>query len=269
MTTSREHTFTGTRGANVAREWPHADPRYLAILVHGYGEHIGRYEWVAGTLVRHGAAVYGVDHLGHGRSAGERVLVEDFEDIVTDVHTLRRRAEADHPGVPVVVIGHSMGGMIAARYAQRHGAGLTALVLSGPVLGEWEPVPALLALDEIPDVPIDPATLSRDLSVGDAYAADPLVWHGPFKRSTLEAFAATLAAIAEGGSLGALPTLWVHGADDLLVPLSGSRAGVEAIRGDDFTERIYPEARHEVFNEINKEEVLADVAAFIDRALKR
>ncbi|MFG3436180.1 alpha/beta hydrolase [Nonomuraea sp. NPDC047897] len=269
MTTSREHTFTGTRGTNVARRWPHDHPRYLALLVHGYGEHIGRYEGVAGTLVRHGAAVYGVDHLGHGKSAGERVLVEDFEDVVTDVHTLRRLAEADHPGRPVVMIGHSMGGMIAARYAQRHGAGLTALVLSGPVLGEWEPVPALLALDEIPDVPIDPATLSRDLSVGEAYAADPLVWHGPFKRPTLEAFATTLAAIAEGGTLGTLPTLWVHGADDRLVPADGSRAGVEAVRGDDFTERIYPQARHEVFNETNREEVLADVTAFIDRVLRR
>ncbi|SEN14263.1 alpha/beta hydrolase [Nonomuraea pusilla] len=267
MAESREHTFTGTRGLNVVREWPRDDPRYLAILVHGYGEHIGRYEHVADHLVRHGAAVYGADHMGHGRSEGDRVLIEDFEDVVTDVHTVEERARAQHPGVPVVVIGHSMGGMIAARHAQRHGAGLAALVMSGPVIGEWEVVPALLALDELPDIPIDPATLSRDPAVGAAYAADPLVWHGPFKRPTLEAFAATLDAIAKGGGLGDLPTLWVHGEDDRLVPLSGSRPGVAAIGGTRLVERVYPGARHEVFNETTKDEILTDVTGFIDRAL--
>ncbi|AQZ66324.1 Lysophospholipase; Monoglyceride lipase; putative [[Actinomadura] parvosata subsp. kistnae] len=267
MAESRERTFTGTRGRNTAREWPHEQPRYLAILVHGYGEHIGRYEHVADRLVRHGAAVYGLDHVGHGKSEGDRALVEDFEDVVTDVHAVEEHARAEHPGVPVVLIGHSMGGMIAARYAQRYGSGLTALVLSGPVIGEWGAVPALLAFEEPPDVPIDPSTLSRDPSVGAAYAADPLVWHGPFKRATLESFAATLETIAKGGTFGALPTLWVHGDDDQLVPLAGSRAGIEAVKGSDLTERIYPGARHEVFNEINKDEVLDDVTSFIDRAL--
>ncbi|MFC4114938.1 alpha/beta hydrolase [Nonomuraea zeae] len=267
MAESREHTFTGVRGLNTVREWPHDRPRYVVVLVHGYGEHIGRYEYVADRLVRHGAAVFGLDHMGHGRSAGDRVLIEDFEDVVTDVHTVEERARAEHPGVPVVVIGHSMGGMIAARYAQRYGAGLAALVLSGPVIGDWAVVPALLAFEEPPDIPIDPATLSRDLSVGEAYAADPLVWHGPFKRATLEAFATTLAEIAKGGTFGALPTLWVHGEEDELVPLPGSRGGIEAVRGSDLTERIYRGARHEVFNETNKDEVLDDVIAFIDRAL--
>ncbi|MEV4353791.1 lysophospholipase [Nonomuraea sp. NPDC049625] len=267
MAESREHTFTGTTGLNTVRVWPHGRPRYVAVLIHGYGEHIGRYEYVADRLVRHGAAVYGLDHTGHGKSAGDRVHIADFEDVVTDVYSVEEQARDDHPRVPVVVIGHSMGGMIAARYAQRYGDGLAALVLSGPVIGEWAVVPTLLAYEEPPDVPIDPATLSRDLSVGAAYAADPLVWHGPFKRATLEAFATTLATIAKGGRLGPLPTLWVHGADDELVPLNGSRPGVEAIKGTDLTERIYEGARHEVFNETNKAEVLDDVTAFIDRAI--
>ncbi|MEV2268184.1 alpha/beta hydrolase [Nonomuraea africana] len=249
------------------RVWPNERPRYLAILVHGYGEHLGRYEHVAAALVAHGAAVYGPDHRGHGLSQGERVLIEDFEDVVTDVHAVAERARAEHPGVPVVVIGHSMGGLIATRYAQRYGPSLAALVLSGPVIGRWEAIDLLLTLEEMPDIPIDPATLSRDLTVGAAYAADTLVWHGPFKRPTVEAFAATMEEIAKAGSLGALPTLWIHGADDRLVPLEGSRRGIEAVRGDDLTERIYPGARHEVFNETNKEEVLAEVTAFVDRVL--
>lgn len=267
MAPSREYGFTGTRGQIVVREWPNDQPRYVALLVHGYGEHIGRYEHVADTLVRHGAAVHGPDHMGHGKSEGERVLIDDYEDVVTDVHTVDERARADHPGLPVVLIGHSMGGLIAARYAQRYGETLAALVLSGPVLGSWEVIPQLLALDPIPEIPIDPATLSRDPAVGAAYAEDPLVWHGPFKRTTLEALATALDTIAKGGTFGPLPTLWIHGSDDQLVPLSGTRPGIEAVKGSDFEEIIYPEARHEVFNETNKDQVLADVTAFIDRAL--
>jgi alpha-beta hydrolase superfamily lysophospholipase len=264
---SRESSFQGTRGAIVVRSWPNDAARYGALLAHGYGEHIGRYARVAGVLVGHGAVVYGPDHAGHGRSAGERALVTDFDDIVADLHTVEEQARAAHPGLPVVLIGHSMGGMIAARYAQRHGAGLAALVLSAPVLGPWVAIKALLDLEEIPDIPIDVRTLSRDPEVGKVYDADPLVWHGPFKRPTVEAFDRTLAAIADGGRLGALPTLWLHGTGDQLVPLADTRIGIERIRGDDFTEVRYPDARHEIFNEINKDEVLAAVTAFVDRVL--
>jgi alpha-beta hydrolase superfamily lysophospholipase len=157
---AREREFAGTRGTIVVREWPRSggsgsgdgEPAaYVALLAHGYGEHIGRYDHVAAALLRHGAAaVYGPDHMGHGKSAGERVLVEDYEEIITDLHTVERDARAAHPDLPVVLIGHSMGGLIAARYAQRYGSGLAALVLSGPVLGKWTPVISLLELDETP-----------------------------------------------------------------------------------------------------------------------
>ncbi|MEU5880758.1 lysophospholipase [Spirillospora sp. NPDC047279] len=250
-----------------AHAWHHENPRYIAVLAHGYGEHLGRYEHVAAALLEHGAVVCGPDHLGHGRSAGEPVLVHDFADVVADLHTVVESARLDHPGLPVVLIGHSMGGMIATRYAQLHGEELTALVLSGPVLGRWDALTLLLSLDEIPDVPIDPDTLSRDPAVGKAYNEDPLVWHGPFKRPLLEALDACLNAISEQGSLGALPTLWIHGSADQLVPLDGTRTGIEAVRGSDLTEKIYPEARHEVFNETNKAEILTDVTTFIDRTL--
>jgi len=269
MADTREHTLPGTKGALLVHEWPHTRPRYLALLVHGYGEHAGRYQEVAGVLGPHGAAVYAPDHVGHGGSAGERVVVEDFEDVVSDVHAVADLARAAHPGLPLVLVGHSMGGLISARYAQRHGAELTALVLSGPVIGAWELPGRLLALEEIPDTPISPAALSRDPAVGAAYAADPLVWHGPMKRPTLEAFARTLRTVAEGGDVGGLPVLWLHGDDDRLVPLPGSRVGVEPLSGGDLTERIYPGARHEVFLETNRAEVFADVTAFLDRVLPR
>lgn len=265
---AHEWTYRGFDGDRVARTWPNQDARYVALLCHGYGEHIGRYDYVADTLVRHGAVVHGVDHVGHGASAGERVLITDYERVVDDLHVLVERARSVHPWLPVVLIGHSMGGMIAARYAQRYGDTLTALVLSGPVLGRWDAVAALLDYDEIPDNPIDVATLSRDSEIGEAYAADPLVWHGPFKRPTIEAIMRCLQTINEGPRLGALPTLWAHGEVDALVPIDGSREGIERIRGEGLTEIVYPEARHEIFNETNKADVLADVTSFVDEALR-
>ena len=256
--------FAGTRGKIAVRDWANPDARYVAVLAHGYGEHIGRYDHVAGALVRDGATVCGPDHIGHGRSDGERVLVEDFGDVVADLHTVVTRTSAAYPGLPVVLIGHSMGGMIAARYAQLHGPELSALVLSGPVLGSWEPL-RLADAAEIPDEPLDTATLSRDPAVGAAYAADPLVWHGPFKRDMLRAIARCLAEVNTGGRLGRLPTLWAHGGGDRLVPPPATRAGLDRIRGDDLTERVYPGAQHEIFNETNAGEVLADVTTFIHR----
>ncbi|GGS06057.1 lysophospholipase [Streptomyces humidus] len=267
------HVLTGTRGAIAVLERSGPRPRYLALLVHGYGEHGGRYAELAGVLEGHGAAVFAPDHVGHGRSEGERVVIEDFEDVVDDVHSAAGLARSVHPGLPgrpglpLVVIGHSMGGLIAARYAQRHGGRLAALVLSGPVIGDWALPGRLLAHEEIPDVPVSPAALSRDPAVGAAYAADPLVWHGPMKRPTLEAFERTLTRVAEEGDVGRLPVLWLHGDDDRLVPPAGSRVGVERLTAGTHTERIYPGARHEVFHETNRAEVFADVTRFLDRVV--
>ncbi|GAB2762288.1 alpha/beta hydrolase [Streptomyces bullii] len=268
MADAREHVLSGTRGTLTVREWPCERPRYVVLVVHGYGEHAGRYEELAGVLTGHGAAVYGPDHMGHGRSAGERVLIHDFEDVVMDVRAVAELATAAHPGLPVVMVGHSMGGLIAARYAQRYGAELAALVLSGPVIGQWETPRRLLAHaevhGEIPDVPISPAALSRDPAVGAAYAADPLVWHGPMKRPTVQAFARTLETVAKDGAVRGLPLLWLHGEDDRLVPLPGSRVGVEELSGGAATVRIFPGARHEVFNETDRELVFADLKDFLD-----
>jgi len=259
--------YPGHGGELAARSWTVEQPRYVAVLCHGYGEHIGRYDWVARTLNEHGASVYGVDHVGHGRSEGERVVIGDFDDVVADFHQLVRTAEEENPGLPVVLVGHSMGGLIAARYLQLHGEELTAAVLSGPVIGSWATVDTLLPQEEIPPTPIDPATLSRDPAVGEAYAADPLVWHGDFKRPTLEALYQAMARIATGGPLGDLPVLHLHGEEDELVPLGPTRDGLEAVRGPNLESKTYPGARHEIFNETNRDEVLDDVTEFVDRVL--
>ena len=265
--TASDFEIAGTRGRIVVHRWDAAEPRYVALISHGYGEHARRYDHVAARLNGDGAVVYAPDHWGHGRSDGERALAEDLDAAVEDLHLVAERAANEHSGLPVVLVGHSMGGLIAARYGQRYGDELSALVLSGPAVGGNPEIEALAEMDPIPDVPIDPAVLSRDPAVGQAYADDPLVYHGPFRRETLLGFGAAVAAVAEGGTFGALPTLWIHGADDQLVPLVHTRPAVEAIRGERFEERIYPGARHEVFNETNRDEVLEDVVAFIGRHL--
>jgi len=255
------------RGRLVVHTWGDEadDPRYLVLLSHGYGEHARRYDHVAAALVADGAVVYAPDHHGHGRSDGERALAEDIEGAVDDLHVVAEQAQAENPGPPTVLIEHSMGGLIAARYAQRYGDELTALVLSGPAVGGNPDIEALAQMDPIPDVPIDPDVLSRDPEVGRAYAEDPLVYHGPFRRETLIGFGAAVAAVAEGGDFGALPTLWIHGEEDALVPVRFTRPAIEHVAGEHFEQHIYPGARHEIFNELNRDEVIADVVAFVRR----
>jgi alpha-beta hydrolase superfamily lysophospholipase len=244
--------------------WSAEDPRVIVLLAHGYGEHAARYEHVARALVDElGAAVYAPDHRGHGQTDGATGLVEDGEAITGDLHDIADEARAEHPGLPVVLIGHSMGGLIATRFAQRYGDELTALVLSGPAIGNYPAFEMLLGMDPIPDVPIDPAVLSRDDAVGAAYAADELVYHGPFQRKTLEQLLAAIARVNEGPSFGDLPTLWIHGSDDQLLPLEQTRPGIEHVKGSAFQEKIYEGGRHEVFNETNKDEVIGDVVAFL------
>ena len=267
MTERTESELSGTRGRIVVSGWRGGEPRYLALIAHGYGEHIGRYDHVARRLVDAGAAVYGPDHLGHGRSDGERVLVEDVDDLVSDLWAVAREAQSEHPGLPLALVGHSMDGIVATRYAQSHPGELDALVLSAPVIGGNPGFEALLGMDPIPEVPIDPELLSRDPRVGEAYAADPLVWHGAFKRQTLEAMFRAMDQIAAGPTLGSLPTLWVHGEEDALAPLELTRVAVNRIRGDRFEERVYEGARHEIFNESNNDEVLGDVTAFLERSV--
>jgi alpha-beta hydrolase superfamily lysophospholipase len=264
--TETDLEIDGTRGRVVVRRRdPEGAPRRVVLLAHGYGEHSGRYAHVLDHLAAGGAVVYAPDHLGHGRSEGERVLVDDVEDMVADLDQVRRTARDEHPDLPIVLLGHSMGGLLATRYAQRYPGVLAGLVITGPVIGGSPGLFGLLEYDPIPDVPIDPAILSRDPAVGEAYEQDPLVWHGPFKRATLEAFVASVDTIAAGPGFGELPVLWVHGEDDQLVPLDATRPVIEKLRGSDLTTRIDPGARHEVLNETHRDEVLADVSAFLDR----
>jgi alpha-beta hydrolase superfamily lysophospholipase len=262
-----QHSLSGSGGNLVFWEWNTSEARFVALIAHGYAEHARRYDHVAERLVAEGAVVYAPDHMGHGKSEGERALVAQGEALTADLHLIAEIARGAHPGLPVVLIGHSMGGLVATRYAQTHTGELAALVLSGPVIGGNPEIQALLELEQIPEVPIDPDVLSRDPEVGAAYAADPLVYSGPFQRTTLESLFAGMDRVAEGPGFGELPVLWIHGSDDALAPLEPTRAAIERMRGPRTEEKIYEGARHEIFNETNRQEVLDDAIAFIKRAL--
>src|SRR5437879_4933987 len=212
--------FEGSEGRISVRVWEHPGARRLVAIAHGYGEHIERYDHVARALRARGAAVYGPDHLGHGRSAGERVLIADVEHVVDDLARVVEHARAAHPGLPVVLVGHSMGGLIATRLAQRpRRPPLAGLVLSGPAIGLGPLMEQMIAAGFV-DQPLDVAGLSRDPAVGEAYAADPLVWHGAWKVPTIAALGRAQEAVDRGASFADLPLLWIHGAED---PSSPSR----------------------------------------------
>jgi len=258
-----ERPLQGHAGSLHVRTWERADPSHLVVIAHGYGEHIGRYDHVADAFAERGAAVYGLDHVGHGRSEGEPALVTDFEPVVGDLHLLVEEARAEHVGCPLVVVAHSMGGLIATRYAQRHSEGLAGLVLSAPLVGN-PGTGALLALDPLPEIPVDIAVLSRDESVQQAYAADPLVYHGGFRRETLAAMATALLDAALDAQRVRGPVLWQHGEADQLVPLEGSRRLLEHLPNAEVSVRHYPGARHEIFNETNRDDVLRDTTEWIE-----
>lgn len=155
--------------------------------------------------------------------------VEDYEPVVDDVAAAVDRAVADHPGLPVVLVGDGIGGMVAVRYTQRYPDPVGALVLVAPVLGPWT------ALDQLSEADVT----------------------GPWSRRTLAAIEECLSTIDFDHPLGDdLPALWLHGDDDALVPVSDTRAGMDRIRGLGFRERIYPGV-------LDRATAVGDVAAFL------
>ena len=256
---------SGHAGRLAVHRWSAERPTRVVLLAHGYGEHAGRYDHVARRLADEGALVVAPVHAGHGRSDGERALIVDVELLVDDLAAVGAAAIGELPGAPVVLVGHSLGGIVATRLAQRGALPLRALALSGPVIGGNPELLALAELDPIPDVPIDPAILSRDPAVGEAYAADALVHHGPFRVETLRAVAAAVDAIAAGPRLTGLPLLWLHGEEDGLAPLAVTEPVVTDLGAASLERHVYPGARHEVLNETNRDEVLDHLAAFVAR----
>jgi alpha-beta hydrolase superfamily lysophospholipase len=275
QTNRTERSFDGLGGVRIVYDtWtPGADPRAVVILSHGFGEHAGRYHHVARRFGEAALVTYALDHRGHGRSGGKRVYLKDMGEYTGDFATLVGHADREWPGLPKVVLGHSMGGTIVFAYACDHPADYDLVALSGPAIATQDDVSRLLAVAGkmlgriIPGLPVqklDAGAVSRDPDVVAAYQADPLVWHGKVPAGVARALLEVGATMPQRARRLKKPLLVVHGGEDRLIPAAGSQRLVDCVAGEDVHLKIYPGLYHEVFNEPERQRVLDDVVSWIE-----
>lgn len=254
---------------------PETAPRAAIVLVHGASEHSGRYGHVAAALTADGYAVYACDHRGHGRSEGARAVIDRLAFAVADVDTLVTRVREAHPGLPIVMLGHSMGGLIALSYAIRQGERLTALILSGPLAAlEAAPAPLRLAgrvlsalAPNLPLIAIDATLVSRDPEVVADYVADPLNYHGKLPARTIDELARAIDDFPQSVTTITLPSLVLYGTEDKLAPPAGARMVAERLGSRDVTVIPYEGLFHEILNEPERESVLTDIRGWLAERL--
>ncbi len=236
------------------RSWPVDGARGHVVLAHGFAEHGGRYSHVAGALNEASLSVWAPDHRGHGGSEGERANIESVWSAVADLDLFVDLVRDQTSGAPLFLLGHSMGGLIAAAYAEEHQDRLAGLVLSGALLHVDPGVVALADAEEIPDLGLADA-ISRDPAVVRAYKEDPDVYLGPPPRGFLQAAGQVEEVRARFGELS-LPVLAMHGSGDLLVNPQALRDLVAGVSSDDLTAVLWPGLWHEIFNEPEKDRVI-------------
>jgi acylglycerol lipase len=257
--------FPGCRGQIFYDSWlPDGEVRSTVVLLHGYGEHLGLYDALARRLTADGHAVYALDEVGHGRSDGERALIESWDHLVDDGRTLAVLAREQHPGVPVVLVGHSGGGLAVTLLALRSPEIARALVVSGaPVLPlEW--MEEVARSDVAETEAGDPTEfLSTHPDYVDALLNDPLTWKGGFKRETVTAVVATWPEVTAGLDAGRpdAPVLLVHGGADPVVPLEVAQEVQRRLPQAQL--RVFPGDLHDVLNEHDRDAVHDAVAEFI------
>jgi alpha-beta hydrolase superfamily lysophospholipase len=271
----KHHTdfLTGARGRQIFwQAWdPETSPRAVVVIAHGAGEHSDRYRHVVAALIADGYAVYASDHRGHGRSEGPRALIDRLDFAVADLHQVVRTAHQAHPGTALFMFGHSMGGTIALRYAIVHPDQLEGLILSGPLAAlEAAPAPMRLAgrllsalTPRLPLIAIDASLVSRDPEVVAAYRSDPLVHHGRLPARTVAELAAAIDRFPSTVGAITVPTLILYGTADRLCPPAGSKMLGERIGAADKTVKPYEGLYHEIVNEPEREQVLADLGAWL------
>jgi alpha-beta hydrolase superfamily lysophospholipase len=275
-TDSTLSTYTASDGDNLAvQDWPLPDgtrQRALVLIVHGLGEHAGRYDHVARRLNSWCFAVRSYDQYGHGESGGVRgalpVPSRLLDDLVDIVESCRKRAG---PGVPLLLFGHSLGGLVAASFVARGLMPVDALVLSSPALGTRLNAVQKLLLAVMPRIApnltvkngLNPNYLSHDPAVVAAYQADPRVH--PYVSGRLARFIAD-----EGPRVVArapqwkVPTLLLYAGADRLVDPAGSRAFAAAAPKDVVSAQCFEDLYHEIFNETRKDEVFAALRPWLD-----
>lgn len=267
-------TFTASDGDNLAvQDWPLPDevvPRATVLLVHGLGEHAGRYDVLARLLNTWGYLVRGYDHYGHGQSGGVRGALPKSLRLLDDLADLVESTRNRNPELPLVLLGHSLGGLVAAGFVARGIIPVDGLVLSSPALApRLTPVQKML-LAVVPRVApnltmsngLDPAGLSHDSQVVQAYRDDPLVHDRVSLR--LARFALDEGALVRARAARWLvPTLLLYAGDDRLVDPAGSKEFAARAPRDVVEAHCYPDLYHELFNELGSQRVLASLRQWL------
>jgi len=232
-----EGSFAGAGGIEIFwQSWTGAEPvRAVVVSAHDICGHGGRSATVVDSIVPQGYAVVAPDLRGHGRSGGERALIDDVDAAVADLGTALDNARAGHPGVPVFLFGHGMGGALGIALALRRP--LDGLILAGPMLAPPK------------TSPVDATALSRDPAVVRAFETDPLVHHGPIPEPTVAALSEEIATFEARAPELTLPLLLMHGYADRLADPETSRAFHRVVGSDDKILVLWDGLFHELFNE--------------------
>ena len=276
----QEGTFKGIRNASIYYQcWlPEGESTAVLLIVHGLAEHSGRYMNVVNHFVPLGYAVYGVDHVGHGKSSGTRVYVERFEDYTDTLKIYFDMVRHWQPEKPVFLVGHSMGGLIGAVYLLDHQAELTGAVLSGPAVKVHDTVsPAFIFVGKLISVlmpklgliGLEAEGVSRDPAVVQAYVNDPLVCRGKVTARLSAELVKAIRRVAAEATKITLPILILQGSADRLVDPKGAQMLYDAVNSVDKTIKIYDGLYHEVYNEPEHGQVLGDVKAWLETHLSR
>ena len=275
---SQTGKFQGAAGQSVYHQYwtPEQTPRAILLVVHGAGEHSDRYAHLAEYFCEAGYVVAALDHIGHGRSDGTYGHMDSFDHHLETLEVFRQQVAADFPGLPMVLLGHSMGGLISACYLLRHQGEFAACALSGPAIKtDLEPgflqiaIIRLLSLlaPKLGVMQLDSAGVSRDPAVVAAYQQDPLVNHGKMSARFVAELFRGMNEIQERAGEISLPLLVMHGEGDVMTAPSGSRFLHEAVSSTDKTLKLYPELYHEIFNEPERDQVFADLLTWCDQQL--
>jgi acylglycerol lipase len=266
-------TFSGEGGVEISyRTWMgHGEPRAAVVISHGGGEHSGRYAHVAASLNQAGYAVWALDHRGHGRSGGPRMRFDSVAPLAADLRQMIAIAAEQVPARKPFLLAHSMGSAIGLDYACDHQDELSGLILSGALASVDQAPPVRLVVRAVAAIApstgvfkVNPETVSRDPEVVRAYDSDPLNFHGSFPAATVSALQRVGQSFPDRLPSLTLPLLIMHGGDDRLTPPAGSHLVNELASSKDKTLRIYDGLRHEILNEPEQDEIIAEIVAWLD-----
>lgn len=272
----KEGKFKGLKNFDLYYQcWlPEKSPKAVLLVAHGLAEHSGRYKNLVNYFVPKGYAVYALDHRGHGKSEGMRSYVDRFSEYLADIKTFFDIVHKAHKGAKVFLVGHSLGGTLAVAYAVEHQQELAGVIMSAPSLVASPTVsPALLAIAGVVSAlapkmgvtVLDASTISRDKAVVDAYVNDPLVYRGKIPARTGAELANMWKKLPEKMPEIKLPILIMQGTADQLADPRSSKLLYERVSSKDKTLKLYDGFYHEIFNEPEHKQVMADVAAWLTK----